>query len=170
MVINSKALQGADKSVMACVSLRICGVQGRMLPLSAEEDMSFRLKQGWPHFCNDLRVVDEEGHELPRNGQAQGALQIRGHNVVQQYHKASFRALFADLLWRFAEGHNFLYQLTEEVVWTDGKPSCCTVKRQSLASLGGQGTYLDITSLSVAFDYVPLRFSESCAQDPECCF
>ncbi|KAK9853358.1 hypothetical protein WJX84_008299 [Apatococcus fuscideae] len=61
--------------------------KGRMLPMSAEEDMSFRLKQGWPHFCNDLRVVDEEGHELPRNGQAQGALQIRGHNIVQQYHK-----------------------------------------------------------------------------------
>ena len=58
-----------------------------MLPLTNEQDYSFRVKQGWPHYLNDMRVVNEAGQELPRNGKAQGSLQIRGHNIVDQYHK-----------------------------------------------------------------------------------
>ncbi|KAK9838652.1 hypothetical protein WJX74_000674 [Apatococcus lobatus] len=63
--------------------------KGPMLPMTREQDYSFRVKQGWPHFLNDMRVVDNEGQELPCNGTDQGALQIRGHNIVGQYHKLS---------------------------------------------------------------------------------
>ncbi len=55
--------------------------------LTQEQDYGFRLKQGWPHFLNDMRIVDEGGTELPRDGKAQGILQIRGHNIVDNYHK-----------------------------------------------------------------------------------
>ena len=57
---------------------------GRM---TAEQDYGYREKQGWPHFLNDMRVVNESGAELPRDGKSQGNLQIRGHNVVEKYHK-----------------------------------------------------------------------------------
>ncbi len=59
--------------------------------LTKEQDYSYRIKQGWPHFLNDLRVVDEKGAELARDGKAQGILQIRGHNVIQKYHKVRRR-------------------------------------------------------------------------------
>ena len=61
--------------------------QGPMLPMTRQQDYSYRVKQGWPHFLNDMRVVDAAGQELPHNGTDQGALQIRGHNIVAQYHK-----------------------------------------------------------------------------------
>jgi acyl-CoA synthetase (AMP-forming)/AMP-acid ligase II len=46
---------------------------------------AMRLKQGRPLFGIDLRVVDAEGTELPRDGRQAGELQVRGAWVCRQY-------------------------------------------------------------------------------------
>ncbi|MCB9683632.1 MAG: long-chain-fatty-acid--CoA ligase [Alphaproteobacteria bacterium] len=49
------------------------------------EVLSYKLKQGRPMYGVDLRIVDDEGTELPRDGKASGHLQIRGPWVASGY-------------------------------------------------------------------------------------
>lgn len=62
-------------------------------PLRAHEDLDeedmlhIRTAQGRPPFGVDLRIVDEAGNVLPNDGKTIGALQARGHWVVEEYFK-----------------------------------------------------------------------------------
>lgn len=64
--------------------------------LSAEEQAKLREGQGRPPWGVELRIVDETGHELPRDGETQGELQIRGHWVVESYFGQEDDALTMD--------------------------------------------------------------------------
>ena len=50
-------------------------------------------KQGKSVFGIELKIIDEHGHSLPRDGSAQGELMVRGQWIVEQYHKADTTAL-----------------------------------------------------------------------------
>ena len=66
------------------------------------EDLSFAerveqtCKQGRVPFGIELRVVDEDGREQPRDGASSGRLQIRGPWVIKRYFKADAPALTDD--------------------------------------------------------------------------
>ena len=64
--------------------------------LSAEEQAKQRECQGRPPYGVDLRVVDDEGKELPRDGETQGELQVRGHWVLESYFGQEASALTDD--------------------------------------------------------------------------
>ncbi len=64
--------------------------------LSPEEQADLRLGQGRPPFGVDLRLVDEVGEILPHDGKAQGALQIKGHWIVDRYFGKDTGALTED--------------------------------------------------------------------------
>ena len=51
-----------------------------------------RAKQGWPQILTDLRIVREDGRELPRDGKAFGELQARGPHTLQAYYKVCMKA------------------------------------------------------------------------------
>jgi 3-(methylthio)propionyl---CoA ligase len=53
--------------------------------LSQEEDVRLRLKQGRSAFGADIKIVNLEGRELPRDGMAFGDLLARGHWVAREY-------------------------------------------------------------------------------------
>ncbi len=55
--------------------------------LSAEERDAVHTKQGRILPGVELRIVDDEGRELPRDGTAFGELQVRGHWVCRSYFK-----------------------------------------------------------------------------------
>jgi fatty-acyl-CoA synthase len=56
-----------------------------------------KLKQGRAMYTAELRIVDDSGRELPRDGVATGSLQARGPGVVATYYKnAGGKALTAD--------------------------------------------------------------------------
>ena len=59
--------------------------KGKHLDLDEDAMASLRLGQGRPPFGIDLRIVDEDGKALPHNGKAEGALQVKGHWVVETY-------------------------------------------------------------------------------------
>ncbi|KRC81890.1 long-chain fatty acid--CoA ligase [Sphingomonas sp. Root241] len=53
--------------------------------LSFEEQVDQVSKQGKVPFGVELRVVDEEGVEQPRDGKSSGRLQVRGPWIIRQY-------------------------------------------------------------------------------------
>ncbi|WP_425045377.1 long-chain-fatty-acid--CoA ligase [Primorskyibacter sp. S87] len=59
--------------------------KGKHADLEPDAKAALRLGQGRPPFGIDLRIVDEHGAELPHDGIAEGALQVRGHWVVDTY-------------------------------------------------------------------------------------
>ncbi|MCZ4254157.1 long-chain fatty acid--CoA ligase [Sulfitobacter sp. G21635-S1] len=64
--------------------------------LSADAQARLREGQGRPPWGVDLRIVDDAGQELPRDGKTQGALHIRGHWVVDSYFGQDATALTQD--------------------------------------------------------------------------
>jgi fatty-acyl-CoA synthase len=55
--------------------------------LSKDEQLELIAKQGKAPFGVELRVVDDDGKELPRDGTSSGRLQCRGPWVVKRYFK-----------------------------------------------------------------------------------
>ena len=59
--------------------------KGKHADLDADAMALLRLGQGRPPFGIDLRIVDDKGAPLSHDGKAEGALQVRGHWVVDTY-------------------------------------------------------------------------------------
>jgi len=65
-------------------------LQGSQGKLDKEEEMKYRMSQGRPHLFTDMRIVNDEGNEMPRDGKATGELQVRGPHVVKAYFRVRF--------------------------------------------------------------------------------
>ena len=70
--------------------------KGKHSDLDADAMALLRLGQGRPPFGIDIRIVDGTGNPLPHDGVAEGALQCRGHWVVDTYFGKSDSALTDD--------------------------------------------------------------------------
>jgi fatty-acyl-CoA synthase len=70
--------------------------KGKHGDLDADAMALLRLGQGRPPFGVDLRIVDDAGSPLPHDGKAEGALQVRGHWVVNTYFGKPDNTLTAD--------------------------------------------------------------------------
>jgi acyl-CoA synthetase (AMP-forming)/AMP-acid ligase II len=53
--------------------------------LGPAERIEWQIKQGRPPFGVELRIVDDEGRELPRDGLSSGRLHARGPWVIERY-------------------------------------------------------------------------------------
>ena len=53
--------------------------------LAYEAQMPWRMKQGRAPFGIELKIVDDAGDSLPRDGEAQGRLMVRGPTVARAY-------------------------------------------------------------------------------------
>tara|TARA_B100000315_G_scaffold258971_2_gene313035 strand:+ start:2683 stop:4311 length:1629 start_codon:yes stop_codon:yes gene_type:complete len=56
-----------------------------MKDLSAEEKMSYKVKQGRPVYGVEMKIVDDEQNELPHNGKDFGELLVRGPWITNGY-------------------------------------------------------------------------------------
>ncbi len=72
------------------------------LSLPAEEQHKLRESQGRPPFGVELKIVDDDGNDLPHDGETQGDLMVRGHWVLDSYFEMQDQALL-DNGW-FATG------------------------------------------------------------------
>jgi len=52
-----------------------------------EQQIQQKLKQGRPAFGVEMKVTDDEGNELPRDGKTFGRLLVRGAAIASGYHK-----------------------------------------------------------------------------------
>lgn len=70
--------------------------KGKHHDLDADAMALLRLGQGRPPFGIDIRIVDDNGQPLPHDGIAEGALQCRGHWIVDTYFGKDASALTSD--------------------------------------------------------------------------
>lgn len=66
------------------------------------DDRSLRrlkLKQGRPPYSVEMRIVDDRGTELPRDGEAFGHLEVRGPAVAAEYHRGEGGRILDDAGW-----------------------------------------------------------------------
>ena len=64
--------------------------------MSKDEKYAIQLKQGKPIYGVELKVVDDAGIELPKDGESQGHLMVRGPWILQKYFKADKDAVDQD--------------------------------------------------------------------------
>ncbi len=74
----------------------IGGMPANWNEMTSEEQVAFSLHQGRTPFGVELRIVDEEGKVLPRDGVQSGTLQIRGPWVIRRYFKETADAAAPD--------------------------------------------------------------------------
>ncbi|MFN3585890.1 MAG: long-chain-fatty-acid--CoA ligase [Moraxellaceae bacterium] len=72
------------------------GPTAEMLALPKEQRYQRQLKQGRPIYGVDLKIVDDEGRELPRDGKTFGRLLVRGPWITSGYYKNDDRSSFVD--------------------------------------------------------------------------
>jgi fatty-acyl-CoA synthase len=86
-VHNVNVIQGWGMTEMSPL-----GTSNFMTPemekMNKEDRYAVQLKQGRPMFGIELKVVDDSGKELPKDGESQGHLMVRGPWVLQRYFKA----------------------------------------------------------------------------------
>ncbi|MDC0343845.1 long-chain-fatty-acid--CoA ligase [bacterium] len=72
------------------------------MPLAKHRDLDIdaqhrmRENQGRPPYGVELKIVDDEGHDLPWDGKTQGDLLVRGHWVLDSYFRMGDEAILQD--------------------------------------------------------------------------
>ena len=100
---------------------------GKHLGLSPAEKNAVIAKQGRSVFGVEIKIVDENGSTLPRDGVAQGELMIRGQWIVSSYYKAEKSPLVdgwfptGDIATIDAEGVMQIRDRTKDVIKTGGE-------------------------------------------------
>ena len=65
----------------------VCTLKNAQVALPADEKLKVRLKQGRSVFGVDMKIVNEDGEELPWDGKAYGDLLVRGPWIIASYFK-----------------------------------------------------------------------------------
>jgi acyl-CoA synthetase (AMP-forming)/AMP-acid ligase II len=65
----------------------VCTLKNKHLTMDSADKMKVRLKQGRGIYGVDMKIVDEDGKELPWDGQAYGDLLVKGPWVIREYYK-----------------------------------------------------------------------------------
>ena len=71
----------------------ICRLMAKHVALSPAEQFKVQIKQGRAIYGVEMKIVDGDGHELPRDGKAFGDLMVRGPCVVERYFREEHSAL-----------------------------------------------------------------------------
>jgi acyl-CoA synthetase (AMP-forming)/AMP-acid ligase II len=80
--------------------LGTCGsLLARHVGLDLEQRMPVHLKQGRTIYGAEVRIVDEEGRELPRDGRSVGEIQVRGPWVLSGYFNGAGGKVVDDEAW-----------------------------------------------------------------------
>ena len=65
----------------------VCSFRNKHLAMSEEERLALQTKQGQAIFGVDMKIVGDDGEELPWDGQASGELLVRGPWIIESYFK-----------------------------------------------------------------------------------
>jgi len=115
-------------------------LKGKHAGCTAEEKLALQLKQGRGVAAVELRIVDDNGRELPRDGVAFGELQVRGPWVVKEYFKGPLLVVVPAAgqeptkqeLLTFLSDRVAKWWLPDDVVFVDELPHTATGKVSKL--------------------------------------
>ncbi|MBZ0128650.1 MAG: long-chain-fatty-acid--CoA ligase [Rhodobacteraceae bacterium] len=103
-------------------------IKAKHLALDPAAMAKQRLGQGRPPFGIELRIVDDEGKVLANDGKAEGALQVRGHWVVDSYFGKSANTLTddgwfdtGDVSTIDADGYMVIRDRTKDIIKSGGE-------------------------------------------------
>jgi acyl-CoA synthetase (AMP-forming)/AMP-acid ligase II len=65
----------------------LCTLKNKHLQLAPDEQMKIRLKQGRAIYGVDMKIVGDDGKELPWDGKSFGDLYVKGPWIVREYFK-----------------------------------------------------------------------------------
>ena len=71
-------------------------LQSHHLDLPKDAQMDIRAKQGYTLATVEMRIVDDEGQEVARDGISMGEIQVRGPCIIRSYFKADSDNFTAD--------------------------------------------------------------------------
>ena len=74
----------------------VCRLRPEMKKLNYEQQLDIMQKQGQPVFGVEMKIVDDDDNELPRDGTTFGRLLVRGPWIVKRYYRADEDAVDAD--------------------------------------------------------------------------
>ncbi|MBS0361462.1 MAG: long-chain fatty acid--CoA ligase [Proteobacteria bacterium] len=126
-------LGGQVRQIWGMTETSPLGVINTPLPQHAGEDaqatLQRKLKQGRGLWGVDLRIVGEDGAELPRDGKSSGGLQVRGPWTVGSYFKQDGADVFTEDGWfdtgdiatLDAEGYLRLTDRAKDVIKSGGE-------------------------------------------------
>jgi len=107
------------------------GTMGSLPPKSshwtAEDKQTFLAKQGRSTFGVEIKIIDENGKTLPRDGTSQGELMVRGHWILASYFKGESSPLIdgwfptGDIATIGADGVMQIRDRTKDVIKTGGE-------------------------------------------------
>jgi fatty-acyl-CoA synthase len=97
--------------------------------LCQEEQMAYKLKQGRPMFGVEMKIVDAEDRELPRDGKAFGRLKVRGPAIAKAYFRGEGASAFdaegwfdtGDIATLDAEGYMTITDRAKDVIKSGGE-------------------------------------------------
>jgi fatty-acyl-CoA synthase len=118
--------QGWGMTETVAVATLSC-LDSEQVQLPPAERHSVIAKQGKSVFGVELKVVDAQGAELPRDGKSQGELMVRGQWIVSQYYKSETSALVAgwfptgDIASIDAQGVMQIRDRTKDLIKTGGE-------------------------------------------------
>ena len=113
--------------------------------MSDEDQVEFICRQGRVPFGIELRIVDEAGAMLPRDGQASGDLQVRGPWVLRRYFKEQTDAADAD---------NWFNTGDVAVMHPDGTMQITDRSKDVIKSGGEWISSIELENAAVGFDGV----------------
>ncbi len=85
-----------------CPVLTMANIKPYMMDWEIEKQLDFRLKTGFPLPLVDLRVEDESGDHVPRDGKTPGEIVVRTPWLTQGYYRETERS---EELWRGGRLH-----------------------------------------------------------------
>jgi fatty-acyl-CoA synthase len=102
-------------------------LEGKHVGWTLAQKHALIARQGKSLFGVELKVVDEHGATLPRDGVSQGELMVRGHWILRQYYKAEASALVdgwfptGDIATIDPDGLMQIRDRTKDVIKTGGE-------------------------------------------------
>ncbi len=112
-----------ETSPLGCLG----SLKGKHDQLSVDEQFSIRVKQGRNPFGIDMKIVDSNGNDLPRDGKASGDLFVRGHWVMDGYFKLDTSPLMdgwfptGDVATIDPDGYMHITDRTKDVIKSGGE-------------------------------------------------
>ncbi len=105
----------------------ICRLKAKHASLSEEAQFAIRVKQGRAIFGVEMKIVDDHGKSLPRDGKAFGDLMVRGPWILERYYGEEKSALVdgwfhtGDVATIDADGYMQITDRSKDVIKSGGE-------------------------------------------------
>jgi acyl-CoA synthetase (AMP-forming)/AMP-acid ligase II len=124
----------------------LCTLKNKHLALPAQDQMKLRLKQGRTIFGVDMKIVGDQGQELPWDGRTFGDLYVKGPWVLREY----FKGEGGDPLVKDADGVGWFPTGDVATIDGDGYMQITDRSKDVIKSGGEWISSIDIENIAMA--------------------